>query len=161
MAVILGIIIIKKPYNNYIKPISRFYSFCDEIKDVFKNNLFSTKKLITVAFINGMILFLAIFRIFIIAKGINIDDISFMSLAKAVLFTIFVSHISFVPGAYVVREASLVYFLSIEGVPYAFGTIIALFDRFFQTLIVFILGPISVLVLKKYYLIAQLVPKSD
>ena len=84
-----------------------------------------------------------------------------MSISKAVLLTTFISHVSFIPGGYVVREVSLVYFLSIEGVPYAFGTIIALFDRFFQTLIVFILGPISVLVLKKYYLIAQLVPKSD
>lgn len=161
LAVILGIIIIKKPYNNYFKPISKFYSFCDEIKDVFKNNLFSSNKLISVAFINGMILFLAIFRIFIIAKGINIDDISFMSISKAVLFTIFVSHISFVPGGYVVREASLVYFLSIAGVPYALGTIIALFDRFFQTLITYILGAISFLVFKKYYLIDQLEPRSE
>ena len=76
-----------------------------------------------------------------------------MSISKAVLLTMFISDLSFIPGGYVVREVSLVYFLSIAGVPYTAGTIIALLDRFFQTSIIFILGPISILVLKKYYLI--------
>ena len=153
LAIIVGIIIIKKPYNNYFKLISKTYPFIDDIMNALKNNLFSAYKIITVTFISGIILFLAIIRVFVIAKGLNIDDISFMSISKAVLLTIFISDLSFIPGGYVVREVSLVYFLSIAGVPYTSATIIALLDRFFQTSLIFILGSTSILVLKNFYLI--------
>ena len=118
----------------------------DKIRDIKKiiSKVFNRFDIaIKIIIIQLIIQLIFILRIELLLKGIGIDSLSIIAIARAIIVSSFITTISAVPGGYGIKEISIVFFLGLEGISTPDAIIISLADRTFQLFISLIIGIFS------------------
>jgi uncharacterized membrane protein YbhN (UPF0104 family) len=122
--------------------------FANDTKHSFVEGLKNIGRVSLIVCMLFVLILLAISRIEILLIAVG-EPLGFVQVARGVLIASLITTLSMVPGGYVVREATLSFFLVQEGVAFESTLVIVLLDRILMTGSSFVLGVVASLIFMK------------